>query len=141
MKKLFIPAVALALTVLAIFVLFKPVFAWNYEVSGEVKCEQGEWKATWTIDNSSESQALHVLSSDRAAVPTGDVPAYDKATYTETITSDTTLTITGNWDGDQAIRTRSASVVLVGECEKPEVPVTPQVPPEIKQLPNTSIKE
>lgn len=115
--------------------------AWTYGVSGSAVCEKDGWKVSWLVDNETENEPLHIQTSNRSVVPAPvDVPANSSETYTETVTEDVTLTLTGNWSGDEQIRERSATVEFEGDCV-PETPPPVVVPPEIKQLPNTSVKE
>lgn len=137
MKKLLLPAIALLATVAFVFVLFKPAFAWTYDLSGKAECVNFEWKVTWSLTNP-ENETFTIQSSSRPSV-SGTVPANSTSTYTETVTTDVSLTVTGDFPSDSTPRTRSADVKLVGECKKPEVKVV--VPPSVKQLPNTGIKE
>lgn len=129
-----------------VYFLFRPAFAWTYGVSGSAVCEKDGWKVSWVVDNTAEEEPLHVLTSDRDAVPAPvDVPAESSSTFTETVVGNdpVTLNLTGNFDGDEQIRERSATVEFEGDCipEKPEEPPEVVVPPEIKALPATGLKE
>lgn len=139
-KKKAVIAFAVTVVLLANFLVWiRPAGAWTFLLKGEAKCENYEWKVTWSVNNQ-ENEALHILSSTRPVVPVGtDVPAGTVGEFTEVVTTDVSLTLEGNFPSDQTVRSRSADVKLVGECKKPEKPPV-VVPPEVHQLPNTSTK-
>lgn len=104
--------------------------AWTYGLTGVGTCQvDGSFKATYTLDNSTEPDALNITASNRAVVPVGTgVPAGTTADFSETITADTTLTLKGNWAGDPTEQQRSVTVIFDTTCEQPEPPKPPKKP-------------
>lgn len=98
-------------------------FAWTFGLTGSGVCEQnGSYKITWTIDNTTENEALRITtSSNTAVVPVGtEVAADSKEDFTQTVSGSTpatfNLTLQGDWPSDTTDRTRSATVTLTQPC-------------------------
>lgn len=111
-------------------------FAWHYQLTGEGTCqENGSFKITWTVDNSSENQPLDIVwSSNTAVIPAGTVVSANSSqdfyqTVSGTTASNYSLTIKGNWAGDQTKQEHYATVTMEAACEQPQPPVTPPVTP------------
>jgi hypothetical protein len=101
-------------------------FAWTYGVSGKGVCQpNGSYVITWSVDNNTESQPLHITASSNAAVvPAGtNVAAKSVKNYTQTVdgtkATNYSLSLSGNWDGDKTVRDRTASVNLDKACTQP----------------------
>lgn len=114
----------------------KPVFAWHYQISGNARCDTstGNYNVWWTVDNTSEPQALSVLSSNRSAVKKGDsVPAHSTRTFSDSLPGstkgNTSLNLTVNWPGDQAPHYQTGTVPTDGNCKKSSGPPTPTPTP------------
>jgi hypothetical protein len=106
-----------------------PALAWDYSLSGSGQCQpDGSYKITWTVDNSTENEALSVSSSSNTAVvPVGtSVAAHQTAAYTETESGTTpgtfNLTLDVNWPSDSGSHIKTANVTLSTACTQPTPP-------------------
>lgn len=121
MKKI----ISIAVTGIALAITTSTAFAWTYSLSGKGACQSdGSYQITWTVDNSVENEAFHIKSSSNtSAVPLGDVPAHQAKNYKQTVdgskTGSYSLSLTGNFNSDQTLRTRSATVNLDKPCDQP----------------------
>jgi hypothetical protein len=101
--------------------------AWSFSVSGSANCDAqtGEYVISWTVNNSSEPEALTITSSSRAAV-SGSVAARSSAGFSERLPGTTSgavsLTVSGSWPSEADGYTSSGSVSLSGDCESPPPP-------------------
>lgn len=110
--------------------------AWHYGLTGSGACEQdGSYKVTWVVDNTSESQALKIKSSSNSSVVSvgTQIPAYKTATFTQTADGTKpgsfTLSLKGNWPSDRNKQLRTATVRLADACTQPTPPQTPPTTP------------
>ncbi|HET9721645.1 MAG TPA: hypothetical protein VFP32_01285 [Candidatus Saccharimonadales bacterium] len=101
-------------------------FAWSYGLTGTGECQpDGSFQISWKINNSSESKALVVTSSNRDVVKVGDsVPAYHSQTFTETVdgtkAGSFTLSLKANWPGGDTNQVSQSSTVHLWEaCQQP----------------------
>lgn len=106
--------------------------AWTYSLMGSGVCQpDGSYKITWTVNNTTEEEALTIQeSSNPSVVPVGtEVPAEKTADFEQLVdgtkTGSYSLTLKGNWEGDLEKQEKSAMVDLKGPCAQP--PATPPV--------------
>lgn len=125
-------AAALATGASAAVLMAAPAFAWDYGLSGSGQCQtDGSYKITWTVDNSTENEALTVnSSSNTTVVPVGtQVPANQSSNFSETESGTTpatyNLTLDVNWPSDHASHVKSANVTLSQACTQPTPPSNP----------------
>jgi hypothetical protein len=97
--------------------------AWTYGLSGSGQCQSdGSFKITWSVDNTSENEALHITaSSNSAVVATGtNIAAHSAQAFTQTASGTAagsfSLSLTGNFPSDQTLRDRQATVTLSSAC-------------------------
>jgi hypothetical protein len=115
-------------------------------VSGSANCDTqtGEYVISWTVNNSSEPEALTITSSSRAAV-SGSVAARSSATFTErlpgTSSGALSLTVSGNWPSHTPAFTSSTSVSLSGDCTRPPEDVCPNIEGVQTSVPPGMIKD
>lgn len=121
-------ATIVLLGVVLLMAVAAPALAWDFSVDGECKVltEEGVYIVTFTIDNTSEPQALNIIDQDPDSGITS-VPAGATASWSLTVPLDTdkegaSWEVLGNWPGDQRPRHRVASVRFGQEC--PYVPPT-----------------
>lgn len=128
-----------ATTTLAVFVAFTGcAAAWTYGVTGAGKCQpDGSYKIAWKVDNTTEPDALTIQTSSNPDVVKPGITVAGKGMRTfyqvvnGTKPATYNLSLTGNWQADTGIRTRSASVMLKTACDQPApVSVTPQPDPK-----------
>jgi hypothetical protein len=121
MKKLTVlPLLALALALPA------TANAWSFSLSGTAACnpQTGTYDVSWTINNSSEPEALAFASR----LGSGSAAAGGSSTQSETASGSTTsitLEVSGSWPSDRGPHSRSASVALAGNCAPPPAPPSP----------------
>jgi VCBS repeat-containing protein len=99
--------------------------AWSFKVDGQGKCQpDGSFKIVWVLNNKSENKALTITQSNRASVPAGSiVPADQDKDFPETVDGtqpgEFTLTVKGNWPGEEKGQSHTKSVTLKEACEQP----------------------
>lgn len=110
--------------------------AWTFSMKGQGVCQQdGSYKITWTVNNSTESQPLRITkSSNTSVVAVGDtVPAKQKKDFIQnasgTQAATFKLALEGDWESDTNDRKREATVILDKACMQPIPPETPPVTP------------
>lgn len=109
--------------------------AWTYGLTGSGNCQpDGSFKIVWKVNNLTENQPLRITySSNTSVVAAGtQVPARSVSEFMQTVSGSVlasyNLTLKGNWQGDQAQRTRSATVTLNEKCVQPVTPPAPTPP-------------
>ena len=116
-------------TIVGVFTLIAlpagSALAWHYGVTGAGQCQpDGSYKITWTVDNTSEPESLHILTSDNSAIAADSyVNAHSTKAFTQTASGTTAASfsvhLTGNYHSDQTVRSESATVSLTQSCTQP----------------------
>jgi uncharacterized protein YeaC (DUF1315 family) len=130
-RSLFRPMAVLAMTGGMVLASALPAWAHYPVVSGTSACASGQYVITWTVKNSESTQKMTV---DVATVTSGTVTGLlgeyaggvsrtATTTLPGTQTGTVTLSVHGTWpDGVKA--TKTASVVLAGDCKPPVTTTT-----------------